>query len=126
MNNNRTVSMVADILMQKYHAAQWEAEQAQKKKEMAEASLPRNPLKPKRVGPIITPETQAKLDLLQAEQQEVEKLKAEQAITKQKLDAVGAEIKKLKAKMGKKKRSPEAEAAYQSNLPMFRRLGVLA
>ena len=108
------------ILLEKYNP------QALLKEEQSSAVLPRNPLKPRKPGPIITKETQAKLDLLQAEQQEVEKLKAEQAITKQKLDAVGAEIKKLKAKMGKKKRSPEAEAAYQSNLPMFRRVGVLA
>lgn len=88
------------------------------------AVLPR--LKPYKPGPVITKETQTKLDILTAEQQKVEKLKAEQAITKQQLDAVGSEIKKLKAKLGIGKRSPEAEAAYQSNLPMFRRLGVIA
>lgn len=112
------------ILLQKYHPEALNEEQPMVV--LPEANLPRNPLKPYKPGPIITKETQAKLDLLTAEQQKVEKLKAEQAITKQKLDAVGSEIKKLKTKLGIGKRSPEAEWAYQSNLPLFKKLGVLA
>lgn len=106
------------ILLEKYNPDALQEEQPEM------AVLPR--LKPYKPGPVITKETQAKLDILKAEQQKVENLKAEQAITKQKLEAVGSEIKKLKTKLGIGKRSPEAEWAYQSNLPMFRRLGVLA
>lgn len=108
------------ILLQKYNP------EALAQEEQPSAVLPRNPLKPYKPGPIITKETQAKLDLLQQEQEKIEKLKAEQTITKQKLDAVGAEIKKLKTKLGIGKRSPEAEWTYQNNLPLFKKLGVLA
>lgn len=106
------------ILLEKYNPEALQEEQSEM------AVLPR--LKPYQPGPIITKETQAKLDILKAEQQKVENLKAEQAETKRKLDAVGSEIKKLKTKLGIGKRDPAAEWAYQSNLAMFRRLGVLA
>ncbi|WP_139134057.1 MULTISPECIES: hypothetical protein [Pseudomonadaceae] len=115
---------VRKILLAKYPNAEYPEE----KPAMAfpEASLPRNPLKPQRVGPIITPETQAKLDKLEAAKAQVAQLTKAQAETKKQLDALATRIATLKKKMGIKKRSPEAEAAYQSNLPMFRRLGVLA
>ncbi len=35
-NNDKSITMVADLLKQKYHPQEWEAEQAQKKKETAE------------------------------------------------------------------------------------------
>ncbi len=33
-NNDKSITMVADLLKQKYHATQWEAEQAEKKKKL--------------------------------------------------------------------------------------------
>ncbi len=106
------------ILLEKYNPEALQEEQPEM------AVLPR--LKPYKPGPVITPQTQVKLDVLEQEKQKLSAMQASQAETKAQMNEVGQKIKALQKKMGKKKRSPEAEAAYQSNLPMFRRLGVLA
>lgn len=80
---------------------------------------------PKEEHPIITPSDKQKLDVLEQEKQKLSAMQEKQAETKAQLNEVGQKIKAIQKKLSIGKRSPEAEWAYQSNLPMFRRLGVL-
>lgn len=103
--------------------AKYQPEKLLQEEQPEMAVLPR--LKPYKPGPIITPSDKQKLDVLEQEKQKLSAMQEKQAETKAQLSEVGQKIKALQKKLGIGKRSPEAEAAYQSNLPMFRRLGVL-